>query len=161
MRKRLAPLAMLAALTCACGGPPAPPSAGLGGLLGDQPTSRASAAPSAAPPAAPVPVSAGERGKIDRLIELVRKSKIAFVRNGKAHEPGSAADHLASKLEGAADPSMTARDFIQRLASFSSQSGEPYLVRFPDGKTIPAGDWLLARLAEIEAAQRGDPSASR
>ena len=93
-----------------------------------------------------------ERAKIERLIELVRASKLTFVRNGKAYDANDAAEHLASKLEHTPEPGMTARDFIDRVASYSSQSGEPYLLQRADGKTTPVHDWLVARLAEIEAA---------
>jgi len=113
-----------------------------------EPAPKATSAPSA--------VDAGdEPAKIQRLVALVRESHLVFIRNGKEYGPGDAADHLASKAERAADPKMTAREFIQRHASFSSQSGEPYTVRLPDGKTMTASDWLLARLAEIEAARPG------
>ena len=96
-----------------------------------------------------------EQEKIDWLISEMKNTDAIFIRNGKEYGPGDAADHLASKAERAADPKMTAREFIQRHASFSSQSGEPYTVRLPDGKTMTASDWLLARLAEIEAARPG------
>jgi len=139
-------LVLLLATPCACGGAP---QGGLGGLIGD-----AEPAPTAtADASAPGPTD--EPAKIQQLIALVRSSNLVFIRNGKEYSPADAAEHLASKAESAADPKMTAREFIQKHASFSSQSGEPYVVRLPDGKTMPASDWLLARLAEIEAGPRG------
>jgi hypothetical protein len=44
----------------------------------------------------------------------------------------------------------TARDFIERVASFSGTSGKSYLIRFKDGSEMKSRDFLLADLKKIE-----------
>ena len=46
----------------------------------------------------------------------------------------------------------TARDFINLAASKSERTGEPYLIRFDDGKEVKSGDFLTEKLDEIESA---------
>ena len=43
-----------------------------------------------------------------------------------------------------------ARDFIEKVASFSGTSGKPYLIRFKDGSETKSRDFLLADLKKIE-----------
>ena len=59
------------------------------------------------------------------------------------------ADHLRDKLTKAGDRVKTTDDFITGVASKSYLSGKPYLVKFPDGRTLPTGEWLRAHLAEM------------
>ena len=102
--------------------------------------------------------SDAEQTKIDRLLEEVRSSPAAFVRNDKEYDGAAAAAHLTRKLFFAGGRVKTARDFVLELASRSSQSGRPYLIRFTGQPARPLGDWLLERLAALEAADR--PAAS-
>jgi len=44
----------------------------------------------------------------------------------------------------------TAREFIERIASKSSMSGRPYHVKFADGKTMLASQFLSEELKRIE-----------
>lgn len=98
-----------------------------------------------------------EEKKIDYLIERVSQVKGTFVRNGSDHSPLEARDHLRYKLNRAMNSwfapdkeEWTAVMFIEKIASKSSISGKPYLIRLEDGTTIPAADWLTARLKEYE-----------
>jgi hypothetical protein len=105
---------------------------------------------------APAPADAAaapftEREKIERLIAFIAQLDDAqFIRNGKAYAAPDAAAHLRRKLEGAGDRVQTADDFIRLCASFSSQSGEAYLIRFADGRTRTAEDLLREQLATLE-----------
>jgi hypothetical protein len=121
--------------------------------------------PPATPPTSPPPVQPppkppepgktpplSEEEKIGRLIKLVADSKVSFIRNGKEHTPAEAADHLRTKRKYAGDKIRTARDFIEQLASKSSASGKPYLIRTAEGKEVPAGEWLSERLRALENA---------
>lgn len=108
------------------------------------------AAPSAAL-AAPEPAPLTEAEKIDRLIAHVTGLQGAvFIRNGKEHGPAEAAKHLQRKREAAEEQCDTAEEFIRVCASFSSRSGEAYLIRFADGRTRTAEDVLRERLAALE-----------
>jgi hypothetical protein len=107
---------------------------------------------SARPPANNDAGGLSERAKIDRLLDTVRTSGIVFIRNGSEYDAMKAAEHLQTKLDAAGSEVKTATDFIDKLATKSSMSGEPYTVRLKDGSEMLSRDWLVARLKEIESA---------
>lgn len=90
-----------------------------------------------------------ERARIEALLAVVRGSGIVFLRNGREHTAEEAASHLRDKWSNAGDRIATTDDFIEQLASRSSQSGEAYRVRLPDGTERDAGPWLREQLAAL------------
>src|SRR5687767_4422768 len=81
-----------------------------------------------------------ERQKIEALIEHVANlEKAVFIRNGNEYSPSDAADHMRTKLDYAGSRVKTALQFIEHIASTSSVSGEPYLIRFDDGREVESG----------------------
>jgi hypothetical protein len=95
--------------------------------------------------------SAGESQKIEALIQDVRNLKEAtFIRHGSIYNSKSAAIFLRRKWQANHSEVKTARDFIDKVASFSGTSGRPYLIRFKDGRQIHSRDFLLARLKTLE-----------
>ena len=93
----------------------------------------------------------GETQKIQALIQDVRDLKDAtFIRNGSAYNSKSAAIFLRRKWQANQSEVKTARNFIDKIATFSGTSGKPYLIRFKDGKEIHSRDFLLARLKTLE-----------
>jgi hypothetical protein len=93
---------------------------------------------------------ASERAKIETLIASVEKLPGAtFVRNGKAYKPATAAKFLRGKWDDRAGDIRTADDFIVKVASKSSTTGRPYLVRFRDGREVPTADFFRAELAKL------------
>jgi hypothetical protein len=101
--------------------------------------------------AAPAPAPMTETEKIERLIGFVAQlDDVDFIRNGKEYAPADAAAHMRLKLKRAGDRVKTAGDFIRLCASFSTQTGEAYLIRFPDGRTRTAEDVLREQLASME-----------
>ncbi|MCR9141149.1 MAG: DUF5329 domain-containing protein [bacterium] len=93
-----------------------------------------------------------EAEKIELLITRVANSGGVFVRNGSEHSASAAAAHMRMKYSRAGGLIKTARNFIQHIATKSSITGRPYLIRFPDGREYKSAEWLQARLAEIESA---------
>jgi hypothetical protein len=92
-----------------------------------------------------------ESRKIALLLDRVKELKSAtFVRNGGDHSPAKAAEHLASKVEYAGKKDLTARRFIDNIASQSSLTGEVYTIRMADGTLLPVGDYLRTELDKIE-----------
>ncbi len=92
-----------------------------------------------------------ETGKIEALIGIVDALKDAlFVRNGREYDCHAAAAHMRDKWAWKRKEIKTARDFIRLAASASSISGEPYLIRFKDGRELKSGDFLLAELEKLE-----------
>ncbi len=98
-------------------------------------------------------LSLAERQKIEALIRQVGELKDAqFVRNGSTYEVSTAMRFLRGKWAVNESTVKTARDFIEKVASFSGTSGKPYLIRFKDGKEIPSREFLAAELQKIETA---------
>jgi hypothetical protein len=93
--------------------------------------------------------SPAENDKIQYLIASVENLQGAkFIRNGSEYDGKEAAGHLRMKLKKAGGRVRTADDFIKLCASQSYLSGEPYTVRFADGRVIRAEDYFRDRLKE-------------
>jgi hypothetical protein len=96
------------------------------------------------------PVALTPNQETDALIRAMQDLDGAvFIRNGSEHTALEAADHLRSKLKAAGGRIHNAEDFIEQIASKSSMTGNPYSIRLRDGKTVDAGEWFRARLAEL------------
>ena len=95
-----------------------------------------------------------ERQKIEALIQHVGELKEAkFIRNGWSYSVSTAVRFLRGKWEANDGQVKTAREFIDKIASFSGTSGKPYLIRLKDGKEIPSREFLTTELQRIESAQ--------
>lgn len=98
--------------------------------------------------AAPGPV---ERARIERLVAYVESQRhIRFVRNGTAYSPKEAATFLRRKFAKMGEHVATAQQFIEQIASKSSTSGEPYLIRFANGREVPAARFLGDELERMD-----------
>ena len=86
--------------------------------------------------------------EIAYLLHAVDHSNCSFLRNGSWHDSHAAADHLRAKyeLKSAAGLIESAEEFVAKVASKSSFSGERYEVRCSDGRQVPSTDWLLELL---------------
>ena len=105
--------------------------------------------PATATPAVPTVLT--EAQKIQMLIHNIEVMKDArFVRNGSDYDGAAAADHLRTKLNYAGSRIKTAQDFISYLATGSSISGKPYLIRFSDGREVESAVYFHTMLAKIE-----------
>ena len=94
-----------------------------------------------------------QQARIDALISAVEKiSGGKFIRNGTEYDASTAAAHLRLKLSRAGERVKTAEDFIEGVASKSSVSGQPYLIRRAGGAEEDAGGFFRARLAEFDRA---------
>ncbi len=99
-----------------------------------------------------------EEEKIETLIRTIETLKDAvFMRNGREYESAQAADHLRTKWRFARSRIKTARAFIIHVAARSSRTGEPYLIRFADGREVTSDQFLEAELERLEAAS-GQPA---
>lgn len=84
--------------------------------------------------------------QIAHLLDFVRTSPCAFVRNGTAYAGAEAVVHIRKKYDYFKDKIMTADDFIDLAATKSEMSGQPYLVRCPEQAPAPAAAWLRTEL---------------
>lgn len=118
---------------------------------------RATTATQAQPPRHP---ALTEMQKIDYLIQAVKDSGLTFIRNGSEYDSPKAAEHLRQKLNFAirhyGEDQITADLFINRLASRSSITRRAYLIKLKDGRTVPCGQWLTEKLADLQKASRSE-----
>lgn len=91
-----------------------------------------------------------EVGKIRKLIAGVRQSPLTFVQSGERHDGEAAANELERRLARTPAGVVTATQFIDRIGSGLPRAKDSDLVQLSDGTMLPARDWLLKRLAEIE-----------
>jgi hypothetical protein len=91
--------------------------------------------------------------RIGQLLRVIEASTNTFVREGKDYEGQAAAQFLLAKLAVPRDKVIDVEEFIERFASQSSRTGEPYHVRDEDGGVVTMRDWLRAALQRIEAAE--------
>ncbi len=75
-----------------------------------------------------------EEQKINHLIIYIGGLDAVFIRNNTEHSAKEAMEHLKRKRQRAGKRVKTVDDFITLLASRSSISGNPYIIRFKNGK---------------------------
>lgn len=93
---------------------------------------------------------ATERTYIEALLTHIENLKDAtFIRNGSDYDAKSAAKFLRKKFEAHGKDVTTAAAFIEKIATQSSTSGQPYLLRFKDGRERKSGDYLKAELEKL------------
>ena len=86
--------------------------------------------------------AASVESQINHLITYVRESNLIFIRNGSENSSAAAAQHIDEKYSHFKADISSVNDFIDKAASKSLLSGQPYLVKLPDGSTKPVADWL-------------------
>ena len=98
---------------------------------------------------------ASEQRKIEVLIQHIETlTEAVFIRNNQAYPARTAAQFLRGKWRATLDDITTAQDFIAKVASVSSTTGQPYRIRFPDGHEVLSGDYLRTVLLQLEQPSR-------
>lgn len=93
-----------------------------------------------------------ETQKIEAMINAVDQLQDAtFIRNGSPYNCHAAASHMRRKWNWQKDQIKTAEDFIRLAASTSSESGQPYLIRFKDGREMTSAQYLSTALKAMES----------
>jgi hypothetical protein len=103
--------------------------------------------------AAPTPPLVG--AEIAALLTRLETSGCEFERNGVWYGAAEAKAHLQLKL-GAAGTFSSAEQFIERVASKSTMSGQPYLVRCEISTPVRSDQWLIAQLKEVRTSPLED-----
>lgn len=83
---------------------------------------------------------------IQWLIKNIEQSNFIFIRNGVDYKPKKAAAHIKEKYNYYKDKIHTPEEFIENIASKSSITGRPYLLKDENGTTQPVKDWLMKLL---------------
>jgi hypothetical protein len=91
--------------------------------------------------------------EIDYLLETVGSSGCTFIRNESEHDAESAQKHLSMKRKRGKRYYDSADEFIEKLASKSSWSGDPYYIRCADDEVL-AGEWFGNVLTQYRASNR-------
>ena len=109
-------------------------------------------------PLAALAQDAAAKKEIDHLIAHLAASACEFNRNGSWYDADRAVSHLQRKYAYLRDHKLvpSAEAFIERAASGSSMSGEPYLVKCPGQPETRSADWFRAVLASLRS-KPGDP----
>ena len=100
-------------------------------------------------------ISAGMENKADEeirhLFDYLERSNCEFNRNGSWYNRHEAVKHLQKKYRYLLKRGLinTAEQFIDRVASRSSLSGVPYLVRCGNSKPVKSSDWFTDELKKF------------
>jgi hypothetical protein len=102
------------------------------------------------------PLPSAARAEIEGLMSRLEASGCEFSRNGSWHTAAEAKAHLMRKFGYLEDRGavQNAEQFIERAATASSMSGQPYLVRCANGATTPSAAWLGAELRAMRSSAR-------
>jgi uncharacterized protein DUF5329 len=86
--------------------------------------------------------------EVNFLLGYVEGSGCEFYRNGTWHDSKTAQAHLRDKYNYLVARNLinTTEDFIERAATESSFSGQPYKVRCNGGVTVTSKQWLRDEL---------------
>jgi hypothetical protein len=108
---------------------------------------------SAALRAADLPPAEGKQ--IEALIAAIeRMTDATFIRNGRPYGAAGAAEFLRRKWRQRAADVGSADEFIEKVASFSSTTGQPYLIRFSDGRETPCSIFLRTELSNLRKKEQ-------
>ena len=99
--------------------------------------------------------------EVEFLLDAIGSSGCEFYRNGAWHDAKAAQAHVGDKYEYllGRDAIKTTEDFIEKAATRSSLSGEPYRIRCDGSPEEPTDRWLHAELARFRSLSR-QPGAS-
>lgn len=104
-------------------------------------------------PAAALPVQ--ERERIELLLKgMERQAELQFERNGRRASARDAARFLRAKWERHGADVDSAEGFIDRIASRSSTTGQPYRVCAKAMACVEAGPWLRELLRQEDERRR-------
>lgn len=96
-------------------------------------------------------LTAHEEARINAMLEgLAQKKDLIFVRNGDEHTCDEAVSHLRLKLGNTRNRIDTAEQFIDKVASSSSITGKPYIVKIPGKSDENAQPFLHALIAQTD-----------
>ena len=89
--------------------------------------------------------------EVNFLLGYLEGSRCEFYRNGTWHDSKAAQAHLRDKYKYLVARNLvnTTEEFIERGATESSISGQPYQVRCNGGATVTSSQWLRDELARF------------
>ncbi len=94
------------------------------------------------------------RDRINRLLAAIEASDATFIRNDAELGGEAFATLLRTKLGAYGHAGLSVDEFIERIATGSQRSGEPYRVRTADGEVVEAATWMRQLAAVQDRAAR-------
>ena len=88
--------------------------------------------------------------EIDRLLANIASSNCTFIRSGQEYTGVEARKHLEFKMNFVLSRIESTEQFIDKLASVSSTTGEPYQMRCGNTQTL-ARTWLNTQLKLVRS----------
>jgi hypothetical protein len=100
--------------------------------------------------------------EVEYLLSAVASSGCEFYRNGEWFDSQRASAHLRDKYKAlvAVGRIASAMDFIDEVATKSSLSGRPYLIRCAGTQPVPTNQWLQEVLERYRRCASSTPCAS-
>jgi hypothetical protein len=86
------------------------------------------------------------QAEIDHLVQYTQNSDCTFIRNGRAHSPKEAVEHILKKYAHFKEKIKTTEDFIDTCASKSLLSNRPYQIDCPGKDVVESRLWFLEEL---------------
>ena len=107
------------------------------------------------PPAARADTPVKVQSEVNFLLGYVDGSGCEFYRNGSWYTSHKAHLHLRDKYKYLVQHNQldTTEQFIERAASESSLSGEPYQIRCSGRAAVGSQQWLREKLVELRAVK--------
>jgi hypothetical protein len=93
---------------------------------------------------------ATQNDKIEALIRHVESLADAkFIRNGVEYDSKAAGQFLRAKWKANESAIKTAQDFIDKVATKSSTTDKPYLIKLKETGEVKSGEYLAAELKKM------------
>jgi hypothetical protein len=91
--------------------------------------------------------------EVNFLLGYIEKSGCEFYRNGTWQDSKKAQTHIRDKYQylQVRNQIKTTEDFIEKAATKSNISGQPYKVRCNSGVTVTSNQWLREELVHFRA----------
>ena len=93
-----------------------------------------------------VVAQADHKTEIAHLLEYVKTTQCAYIRNGTSHNGVEAANHIKKKFYYYKDDVASAEDFIRLSATKSTISGSKYYIKCSGSPKMESGVWFLQEL---------------
>jgi len=108
------------------------------------------------------PVSSAEsmNYEISRLISSVGRNGCTFIRNGEKYRGRAARDHLRSKKERNEQIIGSTEEFIEKIASESAATGQPYLIQCRGQEERTVSEWFTALLEKNRTTSKQNRDAT-
>jgi Family of unknown function (DUF5329) len=99
--------------------------------------------------------------EIHYLLSYIATSGCSFYRNGSWYDASRAKAHLQAKYNYLAARNLigSTEDFIEKGATKSSISGQPYRIKCGTGREVASGEWLREVLVRYRTLERTQPLA--